>query len=174
MGNINEQKKAEKVDEFYLEVDNFFEGLTDDQKRIMFLEAYNYALDNYSYYNIDSLKKVVKRFKEADDDGKNKIVDIVLKTIIFNSGSLINSINRLKCDAKGKHCFGPWEEHKTIKAEYFDRSEFHTLESALYGTYGKTEKEEVFWRRYCRVCGDVEITDTKPESLIKKEKRRNF
>ena len=171
MGTKKEQKKKEVINGFYSDVDEYLGGLSDDEKRALFFEACNKALEKNTDYINDNVKKVFKKFKEADNDGKEKIVNAILGVVFYNAPSVINTLNRMKCDENG-HKFGPWKEIRTKKEKYYDRSEFHTEQSALYGTYGKIETEEVLWRKWCRVCGTWEDSFTKPESLIKAERKK--
>ena len=178
MENIDKQIVKKEATDIYNEVDNYIDGLTDDEKHVMFQEAFSYALGKCSSHDIEKLREVFKKFKESDDDGKRIIACIFIKEMIYQCASVLISLNKKKCEEEG-HKYGEWYECKKTKVEYYDRSKFHSPESALYGTYGKNEIEIVKWRRRCEICGDCQESDIEPclieketKSLIKDTKNR--
>ena len=166
MENIDKNKKKEAT-EIYTEVEAYIDELDDAEKLEIFQEAFSYALEICSSYDIDKLKEVFKRFKETDDNGKRIIVNLFIREMIYQCSSVLIALNKKKCEAEG-HKYGEWYECKKTEVEYYDNNKFHSPESAWYGTYGKKETEIIKWRRWCSVCRDCQEQDTKPKSLINK------
>ena len=174
MGSKKDQKRKEIINGFYSDVEEYLSGLSDDEKRALFFDTCCHVIDNASSdYVTNNIKLVFKKFKNADDNERGKIVIAILRTVMSEAPSVLHKLKRMKCEVDG-HKFGPWKEIRTTKEKYYDRSEFHTEDSALYGTYGKIETEEVLWRKWCKVCGTWEDSYTKPESVIKAERRKKL
>lgn len=165
--------KVDNSKEIYLGFKSYVDEIASDEEKLnLVLDCIGKAVENEdNAENRKSLKRIMEVYKEGNCAKRKIIIDCLIEGIFDTTSAIEDRIAEYECSLNG-HKFAPWEKVKETKTEFINYDNIYAENHPKRGTYSKEERVTYLWKRYCKICGEFEVSEDTPKQVVAAQTRQ--